>query len=409
MVRDAHGRKMSKSLGNVVDPLYVRDGISLKMLQKGLENGNLDPKEVKKAQTGQAKDYPDGIPECGVDAMRFGLCSFVSNNGRDVNMDISRIKSYRQFCNKMWNATKFAFLALGDKYSPPASDRLSGHESKADLWILSRLAETIDCANTGFAAYDFQKVTSAIYSFWMYDLSQTYIEWIKPVIFNDAPDTNPKKSASRSVLYTCLDSGFRLISPFMPFVTEELWQRLPRRAGDTCPSICVAPYPTKVDARDATLEEEIKFVQNVIDTCRSMKSQFNFSAKIVPEVYLESADPHEVESMQALIVELKTLAKVDASIAEGSKVPAGCATQLCKGTKVHMMVKGHVNIAEELEKLQKKIDKFSKLVAKDEDFFKSPGAAKMPEDKLNARKANTDAYRQEVATAQQQAEMFKSL
>lgn len=407
MVRDAHGRKMSKSLGNVIDPLAVRDGISLAALQKGLEGGNLDPKEVKKAQTGQAADYPEGIPECGVDAMRFGLCSFVSNNGRDVNMDINRIKSYRQFCNKMWNATKFAFLALGNDFVPAKTDALSGKESKSDLWILSRLAKTIDDVNSGFKAYDFQKATGAIHSFWMYDLSQTYIEWVKPVVFG--PDNDPQKIISRNVLYTCLDCGFRLISPFMPFVTEELWQRLPRRAGDTTPSICVASYPQDASLYNAQLEAEIKFVQSIIDTCRSLKSQYNLTSKVLPEVYLVSNEATEAASIKALFVEVQTLAKVKVFQVEASGVPAGCTATLSGSTTVHMMVKGHIDVDVELAKVQKKLDMLTKLIAKDEELYNSPAAERMPADKLAQKQANTEKYRQELATAQQQAEMFKSL
>jgi valyl-tRNA synthetase len=411
LVRDAHGRKMSKSLGNVVDPLDVRDGVTLDVLQTKLEKGNLDPKEVTKAKKGQADDYPDGIPECGVDALRFGLCALVSNTGKDINLDISVIKSYRQFCNKMWNATKFAFMAMGDGFAPTATEALSGKESKADLWILSRLAETIEAANTGLETYDFKRATTAIYSFWMYDLSQTYIEWIKPVVFNNATDaeTMVRKSASRNVLYTCLDSGFRLISPFMPFVTEELWQRLPRRAGDTTPSICVAAYPTKTDARNSTLEAEIKFVMNLIDTCRSMKNKFGFTSKVTPQVFLVTADAAQAAGVQALLLELNTLAKVDASIATADKVPTGCAAELCEGTKIYMLVKGHINVEAELAKLAKKIQELTNKVEKDEDFFKGPGASKMPADKLAEKQANTEKYRQELSTTKEQADMFRSL
>jgi valyl-tRNA synthetase len=120
MVRDAHGRKMSKSLGNVIDPLDVIEGISLKALQERLLNGNLDPREVKKAQAGQAKDFPNGIPQCGVDALRFTLLAYTSF-GRDINLDILRVDGYRKFCNKIWNATRFGLLKLDDSFQPAAS------------------------------------------------------------------------------------------------------------------------------------------------------------------------------------------------------------------------------------------------------------------------------------------------
>jgi valyl-tRNA synthetase len=121
MIRDAHGRKMSKSLGNVIDPLDVIDGITLEELQTRLDQGNLDPKEVQKAKEGQKKDYPNGIPLCGTDALRFTLLAYTSS-GRDINMDIKRVDGYSKFCNKLWNATRFANLKLGDNYIPRVND-----------------------------------------------------------------------------------------------------------------------------------------------------------------------------------------------------------------------------------------------------------------------------------------------
>merc|ERR1719489_546629 len=117
MVRDAHGRKMSKSLGNTINPLDVIFGVSLEELHKTLEGGNLDPREVEKAKAGQKQDYPNGIPECGTDALRFALCSYTAQ-GRDINLDVLRVQGYRFFCNKLWNATKFAMMYLGTDFEP---------------------------------------------------------------------------------------------------------------------------------------------------------------------------------------------------------------------------------------------------------------------------------------------------
>jgi len=124
MVRDAHGRKMSKSLGNVIDPLDLIKGISLEDLHKRLLSSNLDPKEIGKAQAGQKVDYPDGIPECGTDAMRFALCVYTAQ-GRDINLDVNRVVGYRHFCNKIWNAMKFSIKGLGEGFTPSPTDEVS--------------------------------------------------------------------------------------------------------------------------------------------------------------------------------------------------------------------------------------------------------------------------------------------
>ncbi|KAJ2841035.1 valine--tRNA ligase, partial [Coemansia erecta] len=169
MIRDAHGRKMSKSLGNVIDPIDVITGISLERLHAKLEDGNLDAREFDRARDGQKKDFPNGIPECGTDALRFSLCANPIAN-TDINLDVQRIDGYRKFCNKLWNATRFALMKLGDDFAPPAEATPTGCESLAEKWILHRLNVAVRNANTAFEDMNLMVATSAIYSFWLYDL-----------------------------------------------------------------------------------------------------------------------------------------------------------------------------------------------------------------------------------------------
>lgn len=177
IIRDAHGRKMSKSLGNVIDPLDVINGISLEGLHAQLLDSNLDPKEIEKAKLGQKQDYPDGIPECGTDALRFALCAMCY--GRDINLDILRVQGYRFFCNKIWNATRFALNSLGENFVAPDDFNLIGNESYMDLWMLSRLSSAVQNANKGFESYDFVLTTTAIYNVWLYDFCDVYIVSIR--------------------------------------------------------------------------------------------------------------------------------------------------------------------------------------------------------------------------------------
>uniref|UniRef100_A0A4W5M726 valine--tRNA ligase n=1 Tax=Hucho hucho TaxID=62062 RepID=A0A4W5M726_9TELE len=232
VVRDAHGRKMSKSLGNVIDPLDVITGISLE-----LQDSNLDPVEVEKAKQGQKSDYPTGIPECGTDALRFALCAYTSQ-GRDINMDVNRILGYRHFCNKLWNAVKFAMRTLGDNFVPSEK----AQESVSDRWILSRLCTAVGLCNAGFQAYDFPAITTAIYNFWLYELCDVYL--VRVCLHLSACE-------NLQTLFTCLETGLRLLAPIMPFVGEELYQRLPRRRSqDGHPSIHVTPYPETEEVRE---------------------------------------------------------------------------------------------------------------------------------------------------------------
>jgi valyl-tRNA synthetase len=174
MIRDAHGRKMSKSLGNVIDPVDVIEGIALQGLHDKLYEGNLDPREIKTAMAGQKADYPAGIPECGTDALRFALCAYTSG-GRDINLDILRVDGYRKFCNKLWNATRFAMMKLGDNFTPRPDAKLTGNESLADKWILHKLNKAAIDTNKALEERNFMAATNVVYNFWIYELCDVFI------------------------------------------------------------------------------------------------------------------------------------------------------------------------------------------------------------------------------------------
>ena len=285
IIRDAHGRKMSKSLGNIIDPLDVIQGITLENLNKQLQLYNLDPKEVEKAVKGQKEDFPNGIPECGTDALRFALCAYTAQ-GRDINLDVLRIQGYRHFCNKLWNATKFAMLnGLGTEFKPKQSvnylrnnlDRLRN----MDKWMLSRLSDTVSICNNSYKVFDLTGVTTALFNFWLYDLCDYYIEYLKPSFYSS--ESSEERQISQEILYTCLDVGLRLISPMMPFISEELYQRLPRRCPDTdAPSITVTAYPSidEFDVyRNVDIENGVKLSQEAINKIRSLRADYQLTPK----------------------------------------------------------------------------------------------------------------------------------
>lgn len=267
MVRDAHGRKMSKSLGNVIDPMDVIAGISLADLHKKLEEGNLDPREIERAKAGQKEDFPNGIPQCGTDAMRFALLAYTSG-GSDINLDILRVEGYRKWCNKLWNATRFALMKLGNYYKPRADIALTGKESLADKWILSKLNQCIRKTNENLDQFNFMQATTSLYQFWLYELCDVYLETTKPVI--DGSDVAASESA-KDVLYICLEAGLKLLHPFMPFVTEELYQRLPRRPTEEAPSIMVTRYPEPRDEWDNPKSEtDWELINGVVSAARKL-------------------------------------------------------------------------------------------------------------------------------------------
>uniref|UniRef100_A0AAQ4QIX4 Valine--tRNA ligase n=1 Tax=Gasterosteus aculeatus aculeatus TaxID=481459 RepID=A0AAQ4QIX4_GASAC len=358
VVRDAHGRKMSKSLGNVIDPLDVITGISLEGLHALLIDSNLDPLEVEKAKQGQTSDYPNGIPECGTDALRFALCAY-TGQGRDINLDVNRILGYRHFCNKLWNAVKFAMKTLGDNFVPSEKAQLCGDESVSDRWILSRLSAAVGLCDAGFKAYDFPTITTAIYNFWLYELCDVYL----------VRNFETQRLVCRQTLYTCLEVGLRLLSPVMPFVSEELYQRLPRRRPHSDPpSICVTSYPDTEEFcwHSAEVDRDMEFVMTVIKTIRSLRADYNLT-KTRADCYLQCIDAATVSQVQKYSLPIQTLSYSQAVIAVAAEqpVPGGCAVAIASDRcTVNLMLKGLIDVEKEVAKLMTKKGELEKQMEK---------------------------------------------
>ncbi|CAL8359579.1 unnamed protein product [Arctogadus glacialis] len=385
VVRDAHGRKMSKSLGNVIDPLDVITGISLEGLHDQLKDSNLDPLEVEKAKNGQKYDYPSGIPECGTDALRFALCAYTSQ-GRDINLDVNRILGYRHFCNKLWNAVKFAMKTLGDNFVPWEKAQLSGEESAVDRWILSRLAAAVGSCTAGFQAYDFPGITTAIYSFWLYELCDVYLESVKPVFGDAEADGAAQRRAlvCRQTLYTCLEVGLRLLAPIMPFVTEELFQRLPRRLPRDSPaSISVTPYPETDEFcwQSDEVDRQMEFVMTVVKTIRSLRADYNLT-RTRADCYLQCIDPATASLVQKYSLQIQTLSSSQTvhAVPADQAVPKGCAVAIASDRcTVNLALKGLIDVEKEVAKLstkkgelEKQMEKLKEKMAKNDYKEKVP-------------------------------------
>ncbi|KAJ7609088.1 tRNA synthetases class I-domain-containing protein [Roridomyces roridus] len=356
MIRDAHGRKMSKSLGNVIDPIDVIEGVALEALHEKLKEGNLDEKEIVKATAGQKKDFPKGIPQCGADALRFALCAY-SAGGRDINLEILRVEGYRKFCNKVFNATKFAMLKLDESFVPEPSAKPTGKESLVEKWILHKLNAAAAEINTHLADRNFMLATTAAYNFWLYELCDVYIEVMKPMTDEAAP-IEMRKSAQQT-LYTCLDHGLRLLHPFMPFVTEELWQRLPRRPNDPTPSIMVSSFPVfDKDHVFETADQQFNLVFSALKTGRSLAASYNLQSDIQFFLYVQTDEEAALfESQVSTIVTLTKGCKSAKVVRELGDIPEGCGgAVVTPAIAVHALVRGQVNLDAEIAKCDKKLD-----------------------------------------------------
>ncbi|KAJ7317268.1 hypothetical protein JRQ81_003430 [Phrynocephalus forsythii] len=362
MVRDAHGRKMSKSLGNVIDPLDVIRGASLQVLQEKLQNSNLDPREIAIAMKGQRKDFPQGIPEYGTDALSTVYQPAHASLGKGINLDLATVENANRFCNKVWNALKFTLAALGEGFAPLDPEKVFP-QSPLEKWILSRLYHTAEDCAQGFEAYEPHSVTSSVHLFWLRDFCSVYLECTKPILRSEDV---ARILSTRQVLYSCADLALCLLSPFMPFLTEELWQRLPGRGPQAPPSISVARYPSKDHlAHWCHPEEEANFllVQDVITAIRSLREAYQLT-KARPAVFVvcpEAAPRGVYENYQEA---LKTLSFAGSlhllSALEGAEPPGSCVIGRANShTNVYVDLQGWVDPQSELLRLtsrQQKLD-----------------------------------------------------
>ncbi|CAM8937461.1 unnamed protein product [Rhodiola kirilowii] len=353
MVRDAHGRKMSKSLGNVIDPIDVINGITLEDLQKKLDTGNLDPKERDIAKEGQKKDFPSGISECGADALRFALVSYTAQSDK-INLDIQRVVGYRQWCNKLWNAIRFAIDKLGNDYVPP-SDIDPSTLPFVCQWILSVLNKAISKTVSSLEAYEFSDATTAVYSWWQYQLCDVYIEAIKPYFYGENPKFSSERKLARDTLWICLDNGLRLLHPFMPFVTEELWQRLPCTVNNKRKeSIMISDYPSEMESwSNKKVEYEMDLVESAVKSLRSLAQE----KRERREGFVLCQKNDIAELMSSRDLEISTLANLLSLMVlkEDDAAPTGCAVAVVnESMSVFLKLQGSVSASAELENLKKK-------------------------------------------------------
>lgn len=277
LVRDSQGRKMSKSLGNVIDPIDVIDGTSLEDLQRKLQNGNFSKREVELMTKVQKKTYPKGIPRLGTDALRFTLCSYTSNNNSsDINLDIKKIEENKRFINKIYQAVRFLLIHTEELNLKDVNGQLT----VMDKWIRSELETTACNINNYFELRNFMGVTNELYQFW-YLLCDNYIEYVKFILLHGKIED---KNGVIGNLQYVIDNALRLLHPIMPFVSEELWQNLPSRKDDDI-SISISSFP-EFESTQPYLNEK-KSGNNfwsIVQNIRSVCEQFNIKDSGVAKI-----------------------------------------------------------------------------------------------------------------------------
>ncbi|XP_061521173.1 valine--tRNA ligase, mitochondrial [Phycodurus eques] len=379
LVRDKHGRKMSKSLGNVINPLDVIHGVSLERLQQKVKEGNLDPREQAIAMEAQRKDFPQGIPQCGTDALRFALCSH-KIMGEDISLSISQVLNCRHFCNKVWQTLRFTLGVLGDNTTPVGTLEEVSHLSSMDQWICSRLYSTVAEIEKAFEDYELHTVTAALYSFWVHNLCDVYMESVKPVLQEQNEGTgvtqnNSKvRPAASVVLYHCVSLSLALLSPIMPFLTEELWQRLqPFRteAAAAQRSLCVQPYPRSSQLKHWHFPEEERdflLVQEVIRVARSLRAQCGLT-KEKPDMWVvcSHSQAQILLHFGSAVWTLSRVSRINIYCPEralatvsSTPPPRGCLVGVVDHTcQLHLPLQSAMNIDKQMAQLSKRRSKLA--------------------------------------------------
>ncbi|MGV8960550.1 MAG: valine--tRNA ligase [Stenotrophomonas sp.] len=367
LIRDAQGQKMSKSKGNVLDPLDIIDGISLEDLIAKRTTGLMKPKDAPKIEKATRREFPDGIIAHGADALRFTIAA-LATHGRDIKFDMGRAEGYKNFCNKLWNATRFVLMNTeGAQFSGVPTPR-----TDAERWILSRLATVAAEAQGHFAHYRFDLLAQCLYEFAWNEFCDWFLELTKPALNGvvqgrtraaegktpEAADNAADADSTRHTLLYVLESLLRLLHPLIPFVTEELWQQVAPRVGLQADTISLRPYPTAEEFQGdfARAEADVEWLKSMVNALRRVRSELNVPPSKLVRLLLQAghADDHgRVERFSASLKFLLKLESIHWQALDAQTPPA--AATIVGELKLLVPLEGLVDLEAERVRLDKEI------------------------------------------------------
>ncbi len=405
LVRDAEGNKMSKSKGNILDPLDLVDGIELEALVSKRVTGLMQPQMAAKIEAATRRQFPKGIEAVGVDALRFTFLALAST-GRDIRFDAARASGYRNFCNKIWNAARFVLMQCEGQDCGQSGDDVV--LSPADRWIISKLQKVEAEAAEHFRTYRFDLLAQSLYQFIWNEYCDWYLELSKPAL--QSGDAAAQRGTRRT-LVRVLEVSLRLLHPLMPFITEEVWQRIAPLAGRSGPSIMLQDYPVAVPERvDEGAEADIDWLKSFILGVRQIRGEMDIPPGKPLPVLLQNASANDRERLGRLAGSIQFLARVEAPrVLDDSETAPQCAAALVGTMKVLVPMAGLIDKDAELARLSKQIAKLESDMAKTEVRVSNPNFGKAPEQVQQQTRDLLAKQVQDLAALRDQQERIQSL
>jgi valyl-tRNA synthetase len=350
LIRDQDGQKMSKSKGNVLDPIDLIDGIELEALVEKRTKGMMQTHLAPKIEKSTRKHFPDGIDQYGTDALRLTFAA-LATTGRDIRFDLGRIEGYKNFCNKLWNAARYVLMNTESLHDGEVE------YSSADRWIKARLAQTSNEIHQHFNAYRLDLAVQSVYEFTWHEFCSWYLELSKPILQSE--DTSEAlQRGTRKTLIEVLETILRLLHPLMPFVTEEIWQQVAKRAGIDGDTIMLRPYPPISNDTDEDAIADIEWVQQFILGIRQIRGEMDISPGKPLPVLLQNASQSDQQRINEQSMLLQRVGRVQSvTVLRDDDEPPTCATALLGDMRLLVPMKGLIDVEAERARLVKQQDK----------------------------------------------------
>ena len=408
LVRDAHGQKMSKSKGNVLDPIDLIDGIELEALVAKRRAGLMQPQMADKIEKVTRNDFPDGIPAFGTDALRFTFAALAST-GRDINFDLGRIEGYRNFCNKLWNAARYVLMNTENKdCGQNGSEVLL---SAADRWIISLLQKTALEVTRGIENYRFDLAAQTIYTFIWDEYCDWYLELSKPVLTNpESPEAALR--GTRRTLVQVMETVLRLIHPLTPYISEEIWQRMAPLAGIEGDTIMRQPYPAAdPDRIDPEAISEVEWVKKFIIGVRKIRSGMNIDPRKILPVLLQGGSPADKDRLDRNLHYIISVGRVESAtwLNDNDAAPES-STALVDDMKILIPLAGLIDKEAEAIRLAKELErKGSELERCENKLSNSSFVDRAPAAVVEKEQAKASELRSTISSLQEQQQKIQSL